>query len=129
MDATGDKTLLERHWHYVRRNAIHQVLIDGPHGPLQTFNGDETYMGGAYYSLFPTRSGYPNALIRPDAYSADSMFEYVAAHEAMVRLARIMGREEDCARFESFSRPDARVDRAALVAARGASGMLRLFLP
>jgi len=101
LDATGDKTLLERHWHYVRRNAIHQVLVDGPHGPLQTFNGDETYMGGAYYSLFPTRSGYPNALIRPDAYSADSMFEYVAAHEAMVCLARIMGREEDCAVFET----------------------------
>ncbi len=101
LDATGDKTLLERHWHYVRRNAIHQVLIDGPQGPLQTFNGDETYMGGAYYSLFPSRSGYPNALIRPDAYSADSMFEYVAAHEAMVRLARIMGREEDCTLFES----------------------------
>jgi len=101
LDATGDKTLLERHWHYVRRNAIHQVLIDGLHGPLQTFNGDETYMGGAYYSLFPTRSGYPNALIRPDAYSADSMFEYVAAHEAMVRLARIMGRHEDCTTFEN----------------------------
>jgi hypothetical protein len=101
LDATGDQTLLERHWHYVRRNAIHQVLMDGPHGPLQTFNGDETYMGGAYDSLFPARSGYPNALIRPDAYSADSMFEYVAAHEAMVRLARIMGREEDCTRFEN----------------------------
>jgi len=100
LDATGDKTLLKRHWHYVRRNAIHQVLIDGPHGPLQTFNGDETYMGGAYYSLFPTRSGYPNALIRPDAYSADSMFEYVAAHEAMVRLARIMGQDDDCPLFQ-----------------------------
>ncbi len=101
LDATGDKTLLERHWHYVRRNADHQVLIDGPHGPLQTFNGDETYMGGAYYSLFPTRSGYPNALIRPDAYSADSMFEYVAAHEAMVRLSRVMGHEEGVAQFEA----------------------------
>ncbi|MHB1037497.1 MAG: alpha-L-rhamnosidase-related protein [Pirellulales bacterium] len=98
-DATGDTSLLERHWPYVKRNAEHQVLIDGPQGPLQTFNGDETYLGGAYYSLFPARSGYPNALMRQDAYSADSMFEYAVAHEAMVRLARRLGRKEDAAQF------------------------------
>ena len=98
-DATGDTSLLERHWPYVRRNAEHQVLLEGPRGPLQTFNGDETYLGGAYYSLFPARSGYPNGLMRQDAYSADSMFEYAVAHEAMVRLARRLGRDQDAAQF------------------------------
>lgn len=111
-DATGDTSLLERHWPYVRRNAEHQVLIDGPQGPLQTFNGDETYLGGAYYSLFPARSGYPNALMRQDAYSADSMFEYAVAHEAMVRLARRLGREKDAAQFaESAARMRQSIER------------------
>ena len=101
LDATGDTRLIERHWHYVRRNAAHQVLIDGPHGPLQTFNGDETYLHGAYYSLFPARSGYPNALIRVESYSADSMFGYAAAQDAMARLARRLGRTEDAEHFRN----------------------------
>ncbi|HAK97052.1 MAG TPA: hypothetical protein DCM87_19185 [Planctomycetes bacterium] len=112
LDATGDKSLLARHWHYVHRNAVHQDIREGPYGPLQTFNGDETYLGGAYYSLFPARAGYPNALIRQDAYSADSMFEYAAAHDAMVRLARCMGQEEDAARFaESAARMRRSIER------------------
>lgn len=98
-DATGDPSLLERHWPYVRRNAEHQATVEGPRGPLQTFNGDETYLWGAYYSLFPARSGYPNALIRPDAFAVDSMFEYAVAHEAMVRMARRLGREAEVAQF------------------------------
>ncbi len=99
-DATGDKALLKRHWHYVLRNATHQVLIDGPHGPLQTFNGDETYMGGAYYSLFPARSGYPNGLVRQDAFSADSMFEYAAAQAQMARLASFLEHKDKVAQFK-----------------------------
>jgi hypothetical protein len=111
-DATGDKTLLERHWPYIRRNAEHQLIIDGPRGPLQTFNGDETYLGGAYYSLFPARTGYPNALMRQDAYTVDSMFEYVVAHEAMVRLARRLDRENDAVRFaESAARMRQSIER------------------
>ena len=99
LDATGDLSLVERHWPYVRRNADCQEIHEGPYGPLQTFNGDETYLGGAYYSLFPARAGFPNALVRADGFSADSMFEYAVAHEAMVRLARRLGHEDDAARF------------------------------
>jgi len=102
LDGTGDRSLIERHWHYLKRNATHQEIHEGPRGPLQTFNGDETYLGGAYYSIFPDRSGYPNGLIRPDAYSADSMFEYVAAQEAMVMMARLLGKEDEVGLYEGL---------------------------
>lgn len=111
-DATGDKSLVERHWPYVRRNAVHQKLHEGPHGPLQTFNGDETYLWGAFYSLFPSRAPFPNALVRADGFSADSMFEYVVAHESMVRLARLLGHEGDAAIFsESAARMRQSIER------------------
>lgn len=100
LDATGDRSLIEQHWHYLRRNATHQEIHEGPRGPLQTFNGDETYLGGAYYSLFPSRAGYPNGLIRPDAYSADSMLVYVAAQEAMATMARALGKEDEVTAHE-----------------------------
>ena len=96
----------------MRRNAVQQELHEGPHGPLQTFNGDETYLGGAVLLALPCAAGYPNALVRQDAYSADSMFEYAAAHEAMVRLARRLGHEEDAARFaESAARMRQSIER------------------
>ena len=64
------------------------------------------------YSLFPRGRAIPMRSMRQDAYTADSMFEYAVAHEAMVRLARRLGHEEDAARFaESAARMRQSIER------------------
>ena len=95
LEAGGDPDLVHLHWEYLRRCATGQALTGGG---LQTFHGDETYLRGSLYSIFPERAGWPNDLIADHVdqgcapYSLDSMIEYVAAQEAMAWMAKCVKR-------------------------------------
>jgi hypothetical protein len=93
-DWTGDGELIRAHWPWLRRNALGQTIAAGPHGPLQPFNGDETYLHGAFYALFPQRDVWPNQFPRASAWSLDSMLTYVAAQRAMQDLCEVAGHPE-----------------------------------
>jgi hypothetical protein len=96
LEAGGDADLVRRHWGYLRRCATGQVT--SPEG-FQAFHGDETYLHGALYAIFPERAGWPNHLIAHDAesgyapWSLDSMVAYVAAQEAMAWMCPLAGHE------------------------------------
>ncbi len=92
--ATGDRELLREAWPYVLRNVTHQQTFEGPHGPLQRFNGDETYLHGAFYSLFPQKDVWPNHLPRVSAYSLDSLLAWDAALHQTARLARTLQHDD-----------------------------------
>jgi hypothetical protein len=96
LEAGGDADLVRRHWHYLRRCATGQVTSSEG---FQTFHGDETYLHGALYAIFPERAGWPNQLIAHDRergytpWSLDSMVTYVAAQEAMAWMSALVGHE------------------------------------
>ncbi len=103
LEAGGDADLVRRHWGYLRRCATGQTL--SPEG-FQTFHGDETYLHGALYSIYPERAGWPNQLIADDVaggyapWSLDSMVLYVAAHEAMARMSTLTGHDEELSEYQ-----------------------------
>ena len=88
---SGDRAFLDEAWPYVLQNATAQVAHPGPHGPLQPFNGDETYLHGAFYSLFPQKGVWPNDLPSVGAWSLDSLLAWQAALTATADLAAIRG--------------------------------------
>lgn len=92
-DATGDLDLVRAAYPYLARNALHQASTPGPTGPLQHFNGDETYLHGAFYSLFPQRGVWPNQFPRASAWSLDSLLVWHAALQALAPLAEAVGAE------------------------------------
>jgi hypothetical protein len=100
--AGGDVELVRRHWDYLRRCVLGQRV--SPDGFLR-FHGDETYLHGALYAVFPERCGWPNDLIAEDGaggyapWSLDSMVAYVAANEAMAWMSRAVGREHERAEY------------------------------
>jgi len=102
LEAGGDVELVRRHWSYLRRCVTgQQVAADG----LLPFHGDETYLHGALYAVYPDRCGWPNDLIADDGehgyapWSLDSSIAYVAANEAMAWMSRLAGHEEERAGF------------------------------
>src|SRR5690606_2724200 len=70
--ATGDADTVRAAWPYVRRNLEHQEFTEHRGRVLQRFNGDETYLHGAFYALFPGRGVWPNQFPRASAWSLDS---------------------------------------------------------
>ena len=107
LDAGGDVELVRRHWNYLRRCATGQKV--GRNG-LQSFNGDETFLHGALYSVFPDRCGWPNDLIGDDIdsgyapWSLSSCVAYVVAQEAMAWMAARVGREGEVAEYATSGR-------------------------
>ncbi|MBK8975650.1 MAG: hypothetical protein IPM29_06965 [Planctomycetes bacterium] len=91
LDWTGDLDFVREAWPYVLRNVTHQEASPGPHGPLQRFNGDETYLHGALYSLWPQKGVWPNELPRASAWSLDSLVVWDAALRASARMAESLG--------------------------------------
>jgi hypothetical protein len=89
--ATGDAALIREAYPYLERNALAQDAAEGPHGPLMRFNGDETYLHGAFYALFPQRGVWPNQFPRASAWSLDSLLVWDAALRAMQPLAVVAG--------------------------------------
>lgn len=106
-DATGDLELIREAFPYLLRNALHQESTPGPIGPLQRFNGDETYLHGAFYSLFPQRGVWPNEFPRASAWSLDSLLTWQAALHALIPLANLL--EENPGQIDTM------VARAAVV--------------
>ncbi|MCD6360819.1 MAG: hypothetical protein J7M38_08120, partial [Armatimonadetes bacterium] len=103
---TGETKQLAQRWDYLK------ACLDGQDVDEQgrlPFHGDETYRFPGYnlYSSGDTEdvSDYVHLHLR----SADSAFEYVAAAEAMARMARAVGREDE---VEGFRRATRRVRQA-----------------
>ena len=108
--ASGDLEFVREAWPYLRRNATHQQVFDArayDRGEwlLQRFNGDETYLNGAFYALFPQRGVWPNDFPRVSAWSLDSLLVYDAALRAAEALGTLVG--------ESKATLDALAARAA----------------
>lgn len=103
LEAGGDVGLVRRHWAFLRRCATGQASTgDG----LLPFAGDEPYLHGALYRLFPARLGWPNDLIADDgargyaAWSLDSLVLYAAAHRAMAWMSERIGQDDERAQYE-----------------------------
>lgn len=102
LEAGGDADLVRRHWAYLRRCATGQRL--SPEG-LLPFHGDETYLHGALYAIFPERCGWPNDLIAEDGrrdytpWSLEATAAYVVAQEAMGWMSERIGRPEERAGY------------------------------
>ncbi len=92
--ATGDRSLIEKHWQYLRRCISGQSLSE--RGTLP-FHGDETYRFPGYMAFREHMDVHD--YVQMDCHSADSAFEYVAAAEAMARMARDLGRADEAGEF------------------------------
>jgi hypothetical protein len=92
--AGGEGDLIREHWPLLERCVIGQQLsADG----LLPFHGDETYLHGALYSVFPDRCGWPNGLPghAPDGryapFSLESTAAFVVASEALAAMSERLG--------------------------------------
>jgi hypothetical protein len=109
--AGGDGDLVREHWSLLERCLMGQKpSAEG----LLPFHGDETYLHGALYSVFPDRCGWPNGLPGHDPnggyapFSLESTAAFVAASDALASMADRLGL------------PTARDHRAAARASRHA---------
>ena len=101
---TGDTKTIADHWGYLTRCFYGQ--FDNPADKISRpdfkipFHGDETYIYSGGEGLWQDRydmqqSSYPGGNI----YSADSSFELVAAGEALVAMARALGKKDEAERI------------------------------
>ena len=100
--ASGDSRTIGNHWDYLKRCFYGQ--FDNPTDKIFRpdfkipFHGDETYIYSGGEALWKDRydlqqSSYPGGNI----YSADSSFELAAAGDALVAMAKALGKNEDAA--------------------------------
>lgn len=97
---SGDMTPVKEHWGYLRRNLLgQQVDADG----RLPFHGDETYRFPGY-QIFERTQKEPTDWISMDLLSADSAWEYVAAADAMMRWAHMLGKHDEGRAYEDLGR-------------------------
>lgn len=101
LEAGGDPDVVRRHWPYLMR------CLSGPRATaedLLPFDGDEPYLHGGLYDVFPERCGWPNDLIADHgslgyaAWSLDAMAVRAAAHDALAWMGQQTGCAEDAHR-------------------------------
>jgi hypothetical protein len=104
LEAGGDPDVIRRHWPYLAR-----CLAGRPATPeaLLPFDGDEPYLHGALYAVYPEHCGWPNDLIADwgsqgyAAWSLEAMVARARAHEALAWLAEQIGRGEETHRHQA----------------------------
>jgi len=113
--SSGDLTLVKWHWPMLRRCLLGQAVSERG---LLPFHGDETYRFPGY-ELF--RAGETvTDWVCLETMSADSAFEYVAAAEAMAKLAAAVDKAEEAAEYRSLAdRVRAATERTYWQADRG----------
>ena len=101
---TGDTRTIADHWGYLKRCFYGQ--FDNPADKLFRpdfripFHGDETYIYSGGEALWPNRydlqqTSYPGGNIT----SADSSFELAAAGDALVEMAKALGKNDEAAQI------------------------------
>jgi len=106
---SGDTKTIANHWDYLKRCYYGQ--FDNPTDKISRpdfkipFHGDETYIYSGGEGLWENRydlqqSSYPGGNI----YSADSSFELVAAGDALVEMAKAIGKADDATAIAAKNR-------------------------
>lgn len=104
LEAGGDPDVIRRHWPYlVRCLARRSTTPDA----LLPFDGDEPYLHGALYTMYPERCGWPNDLIADwgsmgyAVWSLEAVVLRARAHEALAWLAQQIGRGDEAHQYQA----------------------------
>jgi len=114
LEAGGDAELVERHWSYLRRCA--EPRHPAP-GAFALPANHATHPAVHLAALFPERCGWPNDLVAVSPQGRgplllDTMAAYVAAQEAMARMAERLGHGGDAPGYlEEAARVRAELER------------------
>jgi hypothetical protein len=104
LEGGGDPDVVRRHWPYLVRCAVGRT--GGP-GGLLPFDGDESYLHGALYAVYPHHCGWPNDLVADEgdrgyaAWALDATAAAAAAHDAIAWMGQQIGQDDGARRHAS----------------------------